>query len=426
MSYLDIALEKFVSYYSGMCQRDKQWYETIGVTVGGSEIAAIMGRNPYSDFFDVVNNKITILSGGTGWNGGSEACWWGTLFEDIICAYVEVDLGSPVLGDNICIQKFPGHRTSPDGYIVAEFYNFEDQTHLWTTDMSDDIPTISQILLLEFKCPMSRKPTSNVPKQYIPQVWSGLAVSPVAHLGLYVDAVFRKCSILDLGDTIDYDTEYHKYDKNALKYPVAWGLIGIYAPELDAPRSVRFGWKSDEWSLGDPSPDMPDPDVSQAAWQIHTTYFSLRLKNQKTTLDVADLGDMEPKLFNRTLGLIDQKRFLVNRAAACFADGRGYELYTDEDIGNAIDKLRKDAPKNYWLLGVLPWKLFEVSYNFIERRPNFMEEIAPLISNVHQTVKEAMASSNPTEYLNSKKNTNIRQSNIRQSNNSIQELFDSL
>jgi hypothetical protein len=55
-----------------------------------------------------------------------------------------------------------------------------------------------------------------------------------------------------------------------------------------------------------------------------------------------------------------------------------------------------------------------------------MEEIAPLISNVHQTVKEAMASSNPTEYLNSKKNTNIRQSNIRQSNNSIQELFDSL
>jgi hypothetical protein len=171
---------------------------------------------------------------------------------------------------------------------------------------------------------------------------------------------------------------------------------------------------------------MPDPDVSQAAWQIHTTYFGLRLKNQKTTLDVADLGDMEPKLFNRTLGLIDQKRFLVNRTAACFADGRGYELYTDEDIGNAIDKLRKDAPKNYWLLGVLPWKLFEVSYNFIERRPNFMEEIAPLISNVHQTVKEAMASSNPTEYLNSKKNTNIRQSNIRQSNNSIQELFDSL
>jgi hypothetical protein len=64
--------------------------------------------------------------------------------------------------------------------------------------------------LLEFKCPLSRRPDGGVPKQYLPQLWSGLAVSPVAHAGLFVDVVFRKCALADLGPGPEYDREYHR------------------------------------------------------------------------------------------------------------------------------------------------------------------------------------------------------------------------
>jgi hypothetical protein len=399
---LDSALADFVETHKGMRQRDANWYAVMGVTVGGSEIAALMGLNRYSSFLDIVKSKLTILAGGDSWTGGGEACWWGTLFEDVIGAYVEADLGAPIRGDDICIQVVAGHRNSPDGYIVARFYRAAGKFHLWTTDMDPAAATSARILLLEFKCPISRKPGGAVPRQYTPQVWSGLAVSPVAHLGLYVDAVFRKCGLLDLGDTPDYDADYHRYDRGAWEHPVAWGLIGVYAPRLDAPRRGRFGWRGAAWAPGDPDPDAADADASQAAWQIHSTYFDLALESQDGAVGVADLGDMEPRLFNRALGLIDRKRFPVTRGAACFADGRGARLRTARDVGRAVEAFRDGAPADHWLLGVLPWKLFEVAYIPVERRPGFMAEVAPLIADVHRTVGEARAAADPAAYLNAR------------------------
>ena len=396
---LNELLGQFVGLYSGMRQRDHSWYTAMGVTIGGSELAALMGLNPYSSAFDVIMDKLTTLAGGESWGGGGEACWWGTLFEDIIGAYVEADLGAPIQGDDICIREHPGHRNSPDGYIVARFYRGTGGArHLWTTDMSPRIPTVERILLLEFKCPMSRKPLGTVPRQYKPQVWSGLAVSPVAHLGLYVDAVFRKCGVADLGDSPDYDTGYHRFDHGRWELPVAWGLIGVYAPRLDAPRRVRLGWRGDEWAAGDPPADAADADAAQAAWQIHSTYFEMPLRGAADP-EVADLGDMEPAQFNRALGLINRGRFPVTRGAACFADGRGAALHSWDDVCGSIEALRRSAPDDHWLLGVLPWKLFEVNYIPVDRRPGFMAEVAPLIAEMHRTVAAARETADPAAYV---------------------------
>lgn len=402
---LDSLLADFVQTYdSGVRQRDANWYAAMGVTVGGSELAALMGRNSYSSFFDVVESKLATLAGGSSWTGGGEACWWGTLFEDVISAFVEADLGSPARGGDICIQKYPGHRNSPDGYIVARIYRGVDGAlHLWTTDMDPGVPTAQRILLLEFKCPMSRKPRGSVPRQYVPQVWSGLAVSPVAHFGLYVDAVFRKCGAGDLGDTPNYDAAYHHYDRGAWGLPVAWGLIGVYAPRLDAARGVRLGWLGDEWAAGDPDPNDDDADASQAAWQLHSAYFGLA---PSLSYDEAvDLGGMESRSFNRALGLINRRRFPVCRGAACFADGRGAALHSSRDVAAAVETLRAGAPAAHWLMGVLPWKLFEVDYLPVARRPGFMEEVAPLIEEVHRTVAEARAAPDQAAYMRAARRT---------------------
>ena len=71
-----------------------------------------------------------------------------------------------------------GHRNSPDGYIVAHFCevskNNNDKTNndenatpqyqLYTTDMDPLLIKFSRIIMLEFKCPMSRKPSMEIPK----------------------------------------------------------------------------------------------------------------------------------------------------------------------------------------------------------------------------------------------------------------------
>jgi len=428
-------LEAFVKCHGGMKQRDASWYAAMGTTIGGSELAAIMGTNPYSGFMDVVRGKLITMSGGNAWTGGSEACWWGTLFEDVIGEFVSADLGSAVVGDQICIQEFEGHRNSPDGYIVARFYlGGNGKLQLWTTSQDPTKVTESRILLLEFKCPMTRKPTGKVPIHYRPQVWSGLAVSSVASMGLFVDAVYRKCGILDIGETEGYDTAYHHRDrgrdgmqKPPWTTPESWGIISVYAPRLDAPIHIRMGWKGTTWETGD-----PDDCAAQAAWQIHSEYFGLLMKNHSETYDVADLGDMDARIFNQTLGLIDRKRFQVRRSLSCFADGRGANLHSTYEVGRHIDARQKAAPEHYWLMGVLPWKLMSVDYSIVQRRPGFLEEVAPLINEVHKTVKTAFESKSPDDYLNSlpqHSNSNRRGEEFRPpavSDVEIQALFDSL
>lgn len=393
---MEARLIEFVRTHEGIRQHDQSWYDVMKTTVGGSELAALMGCNPYSKFADVVANK----RAGNKWNGGGPPCWWGTLFEDVINAYVTIDLGRKIHGDDICVQVISGHRNSPDGYIIAQIYSDTDgDSAIWTTDLCPTIPTVEQIVLLEFKCPISRKPLGSVPPQYMPQVWSGLAVSPLAHFGLYVDAVFRKCALSDLGGVPGYDTVYHSRDtakgslSNLNRAPVAWGLVAIYAPMLSAPRHVRLGWHGESWAPGDPNPDSPDADASLAAWQIKKACGE-------------DVGSMDARHFHRVLGLINRKRFLIQHASPWFADGRGQESSVDA----VIDDLKKQAPMYYELVSILPWKLIEVHYIPVDRRIGFLEEIIPLIAEVHAAVAAPVVAGTA----------------INTTGDEVQDLFDSI
>jgi hypothetical protein len=342
---LDRELLEFVQKYKDIKQRDANWYQRIGTTVGASELSAIMGINPYSGFDDVVANKVAIIMGTHKWDGG-EACWWGTLFEDVIGEYVEIDLGSTIYGDDICIQDFPGYRNSPDGYIVARIRMVNGKPILVTTlDIIDGLPAGEyQIIVLEFKCPFARRPTGQIPKQYLPQVLSGIAVSPPVKLGCFVDALFRKCTLPDLGNNRTYDRKYHSRDfKKIMNDPVAWGMIGVYATAGN--RRVPF----------------------------------------------VDFGAMDSEPFVRTLSLIDKHKLVVMRGTPCFADGRGYSLRSPDEIATAIENFKTVLP-GYTLVGVLPWKLFGAHYSLVDEKDNFLAELKPLIERVHLAVAEKIQS----------------------------------
>ena len=401
--WLDRLLEAFVEVHAagGSKQRGAAWYRLMGETVGGSELAALLRMSPYKSFYDVVEAKLAAQTGlPAAFDGGGPACWWGTLFEGVIELVVAADLGAPLRGTDICIRAAPGHRTSPDGYLVVCLAPAEGRGGLWTTDRGPPPEGCTPLVaLVEFKCPYSRRPDGAVPAHYRPQVWSGLSVSPVAHLGLFVDSVFRKCSLEALGPGPEYDRAYHraKSDQAPWGDPFAWGLIAVYAPRLDAPRWVRLGWRGETWAPGDPDPGAPDADASLAAWQVHSACLGMasRAGGADARLDAADLGDCPPKVFDRALGLVDRRRFPVRLGAPTFADGRGDR----RGLSAAVRRFHENPPAGHWLLGLLPWKLFEVHYVPVARRPGFLDEIAPLVAEVHRAVAAARASPDPAEWI---------------------------
>lgn len=518
---LDQLLERFVKIHEGMKQRDSSWYTSMGHTIGGSEVATLLGCNPYANTHDVILSKVSLLKGIDTWGGGGAACWWGVVFEDIIAAYTAIDLGGTVRGDEICVQRFPGHRNSPDGYIVAHsalisavkahaklthckhccnacacgICDFVEATEanlqadlqadlpanlqatesetdeadpycLWTTDMCPSLAILPRIFVLEFKCPLSRRLTGKVPAQYRPQVWSGLSVSPVAHAGLFVDAMFRKCAIADLGPNSEYDREYHKptakerdaaqlalsketeanFDKSkfaeadleapkeapkeATKEAHAWGLIGIYAPKLDAPAWVRIDRRNTE--------EGETKDAATTAWRIQVEAASagavidesLILEPIPKSKPLIDFGRCPPHLFDRMLGLVNNRRFSCQRLPPCLADGRGLQLHAAENIAIEIDGLKQTAPNHFVLLGVLPWKLFEVVYVPVARHPGFMEEVLPLIADVHKKVTHAMTMADPFAYLRTERRADIYKAKSEASQKrgiskeELQDLFD--
>jgi putative phage-type endonuclease len=335
-------------YNNDIKQYDPDWYRLVGTTIGGSEIASIIGINPYSSYYQVIESKIEICKGLKLWNTSeSLSCWWGTLFENVITQYVEIDIGNKIRGTKICIQKLEGHRNSPDGYTVIKLYFDDGKYKLWTSDLSKDIIAFELIVLLEFKCPITRKITGNIPNYYKPQVLSGLSVSSIAHKGLFIDASFKKCNVDQLCNNPFYDITFHK-KTNTVLYPLAWGVIPIYIPILKITDEVK---------------------------DIHNKVFDYEYDKN----NIIDMGNIDNDVFTSIMGLINIKKLISHTSTIQFADGRG-----DANVMDIKDK-------NYcYIFALLPWKIFDISYVPIDREPSFLENIYPIIEKIHTTVKYSL------------------------------------
>ncbi|HVE13323.1 MAG TPA: YqaJ viral recombinase family protein [Elusimicrobiota bacterium] len=368
---LRAVLDGFVRRHAGVRQRGTEWYRAMGETVGGSELAAVMGRSPYSSLHKVAADKVAALQGRSSFEGGA-FCWWGSLFQDVAAAVVELDLGARVVGDDICVREVPGHRNSPDGYILARVVGTPSGLRLWSTDQDPPTGATWAIVLLEIKCPASRLPQGRVPRHYVPQLWSGLAVSP-AHFGLFVDAVFRKCSLEQLGPDPDYDAGYHgPRDVGRWEGAFAWGVIGVYAPA--APETPTEPAGAEPGSAGGPPAERAEKPAAR---------------------EPIDLGRAGRGAFDEVLRAIDQKLYRVVREPPSFADGRGAQ----GDPADAARRLGAQAPAGFQLYGLLPWKLLEIELIPVARRRGFLQEVRPLIAEVHRLAAAAAAGSDPAGYL---------------------------
>lgn len=209
-------------------QRTAAWLERRQSRIGGSELSAALGLNPYCPPDQVLINKTKPLD-------TNIACSWGVVFEPILMAIVEAQYGTTIVGSDIYIEPPPQSAVykifgySPDGFVIID-------------NNPDLCPLTTLTLLLELKCPFRRRLTGSIPQTYLPQILAGLDIAPIADMGLYIEAIFRKCSLLMLDNTPRYDRNFHKERTNP-KWctPLARGVIVLYSDSAPCAEPLDLG-----------------------------------------------------------------------------------------------------------------------------------------------------------------------------------------
>jgi len=344
-------LTKFIASHEGMKQRDEQWKAKLGRTVGGSELAAITGKNKYSTFYDIVANKINIVNQKYSDISGL-ACLWGTLFEDVAAKYVGFLYECEPIGTEICIMSRPGFRYSPDGYIVG---SVKADGTLWKKGEDKSLIKYYQPTLIEIKCPLRRSPKDIIPLEYAPQVWAGIEFSPSGTRGLFIDVKIRKCRIDQLNSSADYDA-IHK-DSSVQTNCVAWGMIGLFTttPPADG---INFFTNASEKDI-----------------ELLINDITNRKIKKFSHVEISDIS--------------------------CDVDATLTKWEKSADLVGAPDI-------KHYFYGALPWKIVDIKTIDVPAYEGYLDKVAPVVKEVNDLVTAAVESQDPNYLANYMKNVNIQ------------------
>ena len=313
---------------STITQRSPEWYEARATCIGGSEVAILLGQNPYSTIDKLIQSKCGLEK-----RWPSAACAWGTLFEPLIGEFVEHDCGTTIMGSNIWIRGAGRFSLSPDGYGVFSLFFHEDADKRTginkigiSTARTPRAKCGQAICLVEFKCPYQRIPTSSIPPQYAPQVLLGLEMSSIARFGVFCDAVFRRCS----REQFAWDKEFARTTAREWSCPLAMGVLFLYT-SIDTIADTPY------------------------------------------TGDVVDYGAVDVRQFETLLLQIENKQVSV--------------VYSPMIFPPAAPAI-PPAPEHQGIhFGIVPWKLFQIEYAMLKRDPEFMPRVLPEADRVCEIIE---------------------------------------
>lgn len=204
----------------------------IPTPIGGSEIAVLRGEDKDSTRMKVLRSKLNLDQ-----FDGNIITRWGKMFEPVINQYTEIVFGTslvetgsvPGLRDSV---GFPIQSYSPDGLGIVAIDKFREvmcdtpeytKTEEYKQFVYDRKESIA---LFEFKCPWMRIPDGTVPKKYLSQPKMGMSSLSIPDVGIFGDAMFRRCAIGDFAFSRKYDKGMH-FGKTSGD-PIVMGFVGLY------------------------------------------------------------------------------------------------------------------------------------------------------------------------------------------------------
>ncbi len=175
------------------------WRESRRMKIGGSEMAAALGKSPYQHQAQLVERKVTRSKANR-----SAACTFGRVFEDVAKHYIEMSQGVTVHRLGAIPSTMYPVCYAPDGIIVEG----------------------DELVLVEIKCPFRRSRIHEVPPHYACQVQTGMAVIPSKRAYFY-QFRFRACTLGQMGNGPCYNRWLHFESMKRCPAcpPLAWGYL---------------------------------------------------------------------------------------------------------------------------------------------------------------------------------------------------------
>lgn len=404
-------------------QGSEQWLIERQYIIGGSEIASVIGKNPFSNVQNLIAQKIKLTS-----FTGNTACRWGNLFENVSEMLFRTLFGKKIYATgSIQNTVVPNHRYSPDGLCCMMF-------------IENNIP-IYKTTLLEFKSPYSSIPSAKVPVHYIPQVKAGLCTIGIAETAIFVNNMFRKCTLKQLDYTINYDTKYHRDTEKKLigiDDAIATGLImfsininklDLFMQMYNKLHKVESECDSESecemYTALESSGSESDPDEDYKHFDNGTNILYKIYKNiinfrEDIAFDdkINNLNSSMIDLGSETKELFDQFLTLYKPESNPFIDIKCIKPQINKEafIGNLpnfilpteLDYIKKDThickkynskklinaftndcvTKQHIPIAYLPWKLLRSSNIIVEKEPDYLEIIKDKIDMCIDIVKD--------------------------------------
>ena len=289
-------VEKLHKYMNDLppsaAQKTQEWYDIKKKTIGGSEIAILLGVSSFSDVEKLLNEKRGFVPQFS----GNSYTRWGNLFEPITKDYTEQIVSCEIEEYGSLQGAFDRQRYSPDGIGIVKA-KCVDGTYEYF------------IVLFEFKAPSGSLPEGKIPEQYIPQVQTGLLSIPICDFAIFVNNCYRKCSLADLSinnfttttSTNGYDTKYHNGDikkrkAHLLNAPYAIGIIFFYTK--NAVINEFTGQRCDEPSMIDYGNVDINVMLKQFDDKLITPYYCKILLTDTNKLSYVKMHSLEQKMSN--------------------------------------------------------------------------------------------------------------------------------
>lgn len=422
---LSSKINSYITKHAGApAQKTAEWYSLKQKTIGGSEVATLLGLNPYKKPIALIAEKVGVEESKF---TGNIATRWGTLFEDVTKQYTE-----SILSMEEAIKEtgsIPGvidrQRYSPDGLGVVKLMNGDDMFEYY-------------IILFEFKAPYSAVPDGKFPKHYMPQVQTGLLSIPLADTAIFVNNSYRKCKLSEVGFDLTYDKVFHSKDGNKKKKSqimdsvLATGVICLYHKVADYDKFVKYvGFEDTNESDSDSDTDMDiskylsdvkESDLVDVKPWSDTNYSSneldmeILMHSRETPID---FGGEKMYIMERMFELFDEKRIkavyypmvfnneAVNQLPFITLHNKEKPLHSPN--GNCLPNAKKiiatqcnqflsDCEDNEWCpIGFLPWKLMKSDVLGMDRDPEWKTRIEGPIKEALSQIDAMLASNNPHE-----------------------------
>lgn len=302
---------------NNILQHTDEWHAARRHTIGGSSMATIMGLNPY----ETISSLVTTRLGITSFNGNINT-EWGNIFEPSICSFIARKYNTTIVADKYFIKN--GNLSySPDGLCVID----------------------DEVVLLEFKCPFTRIPDKAPPKYYVPQVKMGLEMIPIAKYGLFVEAIYRKCSWVDLRpDNMEYEVFDKQKDIGEVDEILDYGFVGFYLTK------------------------------EHRGYNHLISDFIRHFGSLSQPNDIHDISEVSKTLF---------EQIIMYPHIGKYYSSADHSVSLEDDL-LTFGKLA-DADV---LFGILPWKLLRVKETIIEKTPGYLTPWIEKINSVTTMLAE--------------------------------------